>query len=208
MKILGISAYYHDSAAALVERRPDRRRRAGGALHAQEARRRLPAPCRRLLPARGRPAARRTSTRSSSTTSRWVKFERMLETYLGFAPRGLRSFLTAMPLWLKEKLNLKSLLKRELAVARRRQARRLAAAALHRASPGARRLGLFPEPVRARRGALPRRRRRMGDDFALARRGQSADRRSGRSTFRTRSACSTRPSPTTPASRSTRASTS
>ena len=38
----------------------------------------------------------------------WMKFERMLETYLGFAPRGLGSFLTAMPLWLKEKLNLQA----------------------------------------------------------------------------------------------------
>jgi carbamoyltransferase len=45
----------------------------------------------------------------------WIKFERMLETYMGFAPKGLKSFLTSMPLWLKEKLNLKSLLKRELA---------------------------------------------------------------------------------------------
>ena len=45
----------------------------------------------------------------------WLKFERLLETYLGFAPRGIASFLTAMPVWLKEKLNLKSLLKRDLA---------------------------------------------------------------------------------------------
>src|SRR5213078_442706 len=32
------------------------------------------------------------------------KFERLLETYIAFAPAGLRSFLMAMPLWLKEKL--------------------------------------------------------------------------------------------------------
>ena len=38
-----------------------------------------------------------------------------METYLGYAPRGLSSFLTAMPVWLKEKLNLRSALKRELA---------------------------------------------------------------------------------------------
>ncbi len=44
-----------------------------------------------------------------------VKFERLLETYLAFSPRGLRSFVTAMPVWLKEKLYLKALLKRELA---------------------------------------------------------------------------------------------
>ena len=35
-----------------------------------------------------------------------LKFERLLETYLAYAPRGFRSFLTAMPLWLKQKLYL------------------------------------------------------------------------------------------------------
>ncbi|RKZ73927.1 MAG: hypothetical protein DRQ57_12730, partial [Gammaproteobacteria bacterium] len=44
-----------------------------------------------------------------------VKFERLLETYLGFAPKGFRSFVQAMPIWLKEKLYLKSVLKKELA---------------------------------------------------------------------------------------------
>ncbi len=43
-----------------------------------------------------------------------VKFERLLETYLTCAPSGLRSFLSAMPVWLKEKLFLKSHLKKEL----------------------------------------------------------------------------------------------
>lgn len=43
-----------------------------------------------------------------------IKFERLLETYLAFAPRGIRSFMTAMPVWLKEKLLLKDLLKKEL----------------------------------------------------------------------------------------------
>ena len=43
-----------------------------------------------------------------------VKFERLLETYLGYAPRGFRSFLMAIPVWLKEKLFLKVTLKREL----------------------------------------------------------------------------------------------
>ena len=44
-----------------------------------------------------------------------VKFERLLETYLGYAPRGFRSFVMAIPIWLKEKLFLKVTLKRELA---------------------------------------------------------------------------------------------
>src|SRR5207245_3581013 len=43
-----------------------------------------------------------------------LKFERLLETYLAFAPRGLRSFVTAMPIWLKEKLLLKRMLQKEL----------------------------------------------------------------------------------------------
>jgi carbamoyltransferase len=44
-----------------------------------------------------------------------VKFERLLETYLAYAPQGFGSFLTAMPVWIKEKLYLKATLKKELA---------------------------------------------------------------------------------------------
>ena len=44
-----------------------------------------------------------------------VKFERLLETYLAYAPRGIHSFIIAMPVWLKEKLYLKNSLKKELA---------------------------------------------------------------------------------------------
>ena len=39
-----------------------------------------------------------------------VKFERLLETYLSYAPKGISSFISAMPIWLKEKLFLKSIL--------------------------------------------------------------------------------------------------
>ncbi len=45
----------------------------------------------------------------------FLKFERLLETYLAFAPRGFRSFAMAMPIWLKEKLFQKDLLRRALA---------------------------------------------------------------------------------------------
>ncbi len=45
----------------------------------------------------------------------FIKFERLLETYLHYAPKGLRSFIAAIPIWLKEKLFLKSTLKKELA---------------------------------------------------------------------------------------------
>jgi carbamoyltransferase len=114
MKILGISAYYHDSAAALVE---DGRIVAA----AQEERfsrkkhdagfpRNAVAYCLREGGV-GLPQIDRVVFYDKP----WIKFERMLETYMGFAPKGLKSFLTSMPLWLKEKLNLKSLLKRELA---------------------------------------------------------------------------------------------
>ncbi len=45
----------------------------------------------------------------------YLKFERLLETYHAFAPRGLRSFLMAMPVWIKEKLLMRKLLQDELA---------------------------------------------------------------------------------------------
>lgn len=45
----------------------------------------------------------------------FLKFERLLETYVAFAPRGFLSFLKAIPIWLKEKLFLKDLLRKELA---------------------------------------------------------------------------------------------
>src|SRR6185369_7268840 len=44
----------------------------------------------------------------------FLKFERLLETYVAFAPRGFGSFRMAIPIWLREKLFLKDLLKREL----------------------------------------------------------------------------------------------
>jgi carbamoyltransferase len=44
----------------------------------------------------------------------FLKFERLLETYHSLAPRGLKSFLTSMPIWMKEKLLLKNTLRKEL----------------------------------------------------------------------------------------------
>ena len=44
----------------------------------------------------------------------FIKFERLLETYIALAPRGFKSFRTAIPIWLKEKLFLKDLLIKEL----------------------------------------------------------------------------------------------
>jgi len=116
MKILGISAYYHDSAAAIVEdgeiiaaaqeERFTRKKHDAGFPRNAVAYCLAAAGCRlgelEAVVFYDKP---------------WIKFERMLETYLGFAPKGLSSFLTSMPSWLKEKLNLKSLLRKELAAA-------------------------------------------------------------------------------------------
>ena len=114
MNILGISAYYHDSAACLVrdgevigaaqeERFSRKKHDAGFPRHAiqfclDEADIRLDQ--LDLVAFYDKP---------------FVKFERLLETYIANAPKGFRSFLSAMPVWLKEKLYLKSLLRKELA---------------------------------------------------------------------------------------------
>lgn len=112
--ILGISAYYHDSAACLL--------RDGQIVAAAQEERFT----RKKQDARFPARAVQYCLRECGITltdlayiafydKPLVKFERLLETYLGFAPRGLRSFVAAMPVWLKEKLLLKDLLKKELA---------------------------------------------------------------------------------------------
>lgn len=114
MRILGLSAFYHDSAAALVV---DGRIRAA----AQEERfsrkkhdARFP---RHAVAYCLREAGLKVSDldRVAFYDKPLLKFERLLETYLSFAPRGWRSFVAAMPVWLKEKLFLERLLREELA---------------------------------------------------------------------------------------------
>ena len=101
MRILGLSAYYHDSAAALVE---DGRIVAA----AQEERftRKKHDPGFPLNAARFcldgiDPASVDTVVFYDKP---FLKFERLLETYLAFAPAGFKSFRLAFPLWIKEKL--------------------------------------------------------------------------------------------------------
>src|SRR5258705_7824262 len=105
MNILGISALYHDSAAALVvdgdivaaaqeERFTRKKHDAGFPAHAV-------AYC--LVTAGLRPDQ---LDYVAFYDKPLLKFERLLETYLSFAPAGLRSFSMAMPLWLKTKLHL------------------------------------------------------------------------------------------------------
>src|SRR5438552_4530609 len=113
MDILGISAFYHDSAACLV--------RDGAIVAAAQEERftrkkhdpRFPTEAVQYCLREGGIAL--TDLRYIAFYDKpLVKFERLLETYLAFAPDGIRSFVTAMPVWLKEKLFLKSLLQKEL----------------------------------------------------------------------------------------------
>ncbi|MBD1911787.1 MULTISPECIES: carbamoyltransferase [unclassified Leptolyngbya] len=114
MKILGLSAYYHDSAAALV---------IDGQIIAAAQEERF---SRKKHDARFPSNAIRYCLFERNLTLRdldyivfydkpLLKFERLLETYIALAPRGYRSFTAAMPVWIKEKLFLKTTLKRELA---------------------------------------------------------------------------------------------
>ncbi|BBU62992.1 carbamoyltransferase [Methylosinus sp. C49] len=113
MRILGVSAFYHDSAAALIE---DGRIVAA----AQEERfsrvkhdARFPASAiDYCLAAAGVEA--KDIDHVAFYDKPFVKFERLLETYMSFAPRGFQSFATALPVWLRDKLFQKSLLAQKL----------------------------------------------------------------------------------------------
>ena len=115
MNILGISAYYHDSAAALL--------RDGEIIAAAQEERftrkkhdsRFPANAVNYCLAEAAISLRDVD-RVVFYDKPLVKFERLLETYLSYAPNGLRSFIVAMPIWLKEKLYLKTTLKKELQI--------------------------------------------------------------------------------------------
>lgn len=113
MNILGISAYYHDSAAALL--------RDGEIVAAAQEERFTRKKHDARFPSNAIKYCLSEAGISLAEVERvvfyekpLVKFERLLETYLSFAPRGLHSFIAAMPVWLKEKLYLKTTLKNEL----------------------------------------------------------------------------------------------
>jgi carbamoyltransferase len=113
MRILGISAFYHDSAAALVEDgrivAAAQEERFTRKKHDSSFPKNAIAYC---LEEAG--AELDELDHAVFYDKPFLKFERLLETYLAFAPRGFSSFRMAMPLWLKEKLFQKSLLKGEL----------------------------------------------------------------------------------------------
>jgi carbamoyltransferase len=113
MRVLGISAFYHDSAAALI---------ADGRIVAAAQEERF---TRKKFDADYPRHAIEYCLNAGGVTladvdyvafydKPFLKFERLLETYLTFSPRGFRSFRMALPLWLREKLFLKSLLASEL----------------------------------------------------------------------------------------------
>ena len=114
MKILGISAYYHDAAACLLESGDI----TAAAQEERFTRKKHDAQFPRHAIDYCLAEAGVSITGLDAVVfydKPLVKFERLIETYIADAPRGFRSFLTAMPIWLKEKLYLKSLLKKELA---------------------------------------------------------------------------------------------
>lgn len=113
MLIIGLSAYYHDSAAVLLE---------DGHIVAAAQEERF---SRKKHDARFPTNALRYCLEAGDISlaqvdyvvfydKPFLKFERLLETYLAFAPRGFKSFRMAMPVWLREKLFQKDLLARTL----------------------------------------------------------------------------------------------
>ena len=115
MRILGVSAFYHDSAAALVEDG----RVVAAAQEERFSRKKHDSgyPRRAIEYCLAEAGVRLGDVDYVAFYDKpFLKFERLLETYLEFAPRGFRSFRMALPLWLKEKLFQKRLLAGELAV--------------------------------------------------------------------------------------------
>jgi carbamoyltransferase len=113
MRILGISAFYHDSAAALVvdgeiaaaaqEERFSRKKHDSG----------FPSHAVQYCLRQGG-IALDDLDQVVFYDKPFLKFERLLETYLAFAPQGLRSFAMALPMWVREKAFQRDLLSREL----------------------------------------------------------------------------------------------
>ena len=113
MYILGISAFYHDSAACLVKN--------GEIISAAQEERFTRKKHDHNFPVN---AVNFCLSYSNITINDlelvafydkpFLKFERILETYLSYAPKGINSFIKAMPLWIKEKLWMKEFIKNEL----------------------------------------------------------------------------------------------
>ena len=116
MYILGISAFYHDSAACLIK---------DGEIVAAAQQERFTRkkhdadfPCHAIQYCLNEAQIRPCEILNVVFYEKpFVKFERLLETYLAFAPKGFKSFAQAMPIWIKDKLFQKSTLVKELNLA-------------------------------------------------------------------------------------------
>ncbi|WP_431292635.1 carbamoyltransferase N-terminal domain-containing protein [Pedobacter sp. P26] len=104
--ILGISAYYHDSAACLLKN--------AEIIAAAQEERFSRIKNDESFPAEAIKFCLKFANISLAEVDHvvfyekpFLKFERLLETYVNFAPRGLKSFLKSMPIWLKDKLFIK-----------------------------------------------------------------------------------------------------
>ena len=113
MNILGISAFYHDSAACLIKD--------GQIVAAAQEERFTRIKHDQSFPANAIEYCLREAEINGSNLDcvafydkPFLKFERILETYLRYAPVGISSFLQAMPLWIKKKLWIKDLIREEL----------------------------------------------------------------------------------------------
>jgi carbamoyltransferase len=113
VNILGISAFYHDSAACLIQD--------GGIIAAAQEERftrkkhdfSFPKNAIEYCLKEGKISERELDY-VAFYDKPFIKFERIVETYLAYAPRGLKSYLLALPLWLKEKLLMTDLIRKEL----------------------------------------------------------------------------------------------
>ena len=162
MQILGISAFYHDSAAALVR---------DGRIVAAAQEERFSR--RRHDPSFPRHAIEYCLSEAGTSLpdldfvafydKPFLKFERLLETYLAFAPRGFRSFAQAVPLWSARKVVPAA--KHQPPTPRPH----LREDAVHRASSQSRRQRLFPLAIRGSRRSNYGRRGRMGHHFGSLR---------------------------------------
>lgn len=114
MIVVGISAFYHDSAAALL--------RDGEIVAAAQEERFTRKKADAGFPANALRWCLKEANITGADVDRvafydkpFLKFERLLETYLAFAPRGFKSFRMALPVWIGEKLFQKDMIRRELA---------------------------------------------------------------------------------------------
>ncbi len=112
-KIIGISSYYHDSAVALIDN--------GEILYASQEERFSRIKHDKNFPIKALQNLLNYNNLALSQIDKviffekpFLKFERLIETYLDFAPKGILQFLKSMPIWLNEKLFMKKIIVREI----------------------------------------------------------------------------------------------